>query len=103
MGTSLRDLVVPALDALESRAKARRERWSVRALEATHGIANGTPGAIVKGKRKSVDGPTAAKIAEALDLEVSQIYAAQLGEEVPELERTPPISSGIADPQKKFL
>lgn len=63
--TSLRDLITPALDAAEERARIRGERWSVRALESAHGIANGTLGAIAKGKRKAVDGATASRIAEA--------------------------------------
>ena len=95
MSATLQELIMRPLDALEAKAKARGERWSVRSLEAAHGIANGTLGAIAKGRRKSVDGPTAVKIAKALGLDVEQIHAAQLGEESPEQERTPPISSGV--------
>lgn len=94
MPPSLRDLIAPAVDALEAQARGRHARWSVRSLEAQYGIANGTIGAIVKGKRKSVDGPTAVKLAEALGLSLSQVQAAQLGEGI-EQEHTPPISSGI--------
>jgi len=92
---TLQELITGALDKAEAKTKANHERWSVRALEATHKIANGTLGAIAKGTRKAVDPTTAKRIAKALDLEVAQIQAAQVDEEAPELERTPPISSGV--------
>lgn len=97
---SLKDLVGPALDALETAARARGQKWSVRALELKNGIANGTLGQIAKGQRTTVNPDTTHKIAMALGLDEGALLRAQQSEddasdELPDSgpERTPPTSS----------
>lgn len=96
---TLKELVGPLLDSLETEAKAKGQKWSVRALELKHGIANGTLGQIAKGQRTTLNPDTTHKIALALGLSEAELNRAQRTsddlDDAPDSgpERTPPAAS----------
>jgi transcriptional regulator with XRE-family HTH domain len=104
---TLRDLVTEALDRLRLEATEAGRSFSIRTLEADHGIANGTLGQITRGRRKAVDPPTLRKLSVALGVSLPRlIEASGAPADAPEQSPTPPpqtIERVISNPEDSAL
>lgn len=90
--TPVQRLVSEAVERLERAHKGAR-KFSLRPLELQHGIPNGTIGRLIKGQSRTVQVPTAKKIAALLGIPWEPLAGSELP--TPGTEPTPPPATTV--------